>query len=79
VIIGGNASVYPADNYFPPSIDQVGFYSRDTGDYRLATKLPGGAPNPYKNAGTDNRDLGYAHPIDDARIFVRPHAGADHT
>lgn len=50
--VGGNASSAPAGNYFPASFDQVGFVNMSGGDYRLA------AGSPYKNAGSDGRDLG---------------------
>ena len=51
-IIGANASVYPADNFFPVSISDVGFVNDTGGDYHLS------ASSPYKNAGTDGRDVG---------------------
>jgi len=51
-IAGANSSVYPGNNFFPASLDSVGFVNRRAGDYRLA------ASSHYKNAGTDGRDIG---------------------
>jgi hypothetical protein len=50
--VGGPASSYPADNFFPSSIDAVGFVDRQSGNYRLA------ASSPYKRAASDGRDPG---------------------
>jgi len=52
ILAGGNASNYPPDNFFPPSLADVGFADSAGGDYRL------GASSPYRNAGTDGKDLG---------------------
>jgi hypothetical protein len=52
VVVGGSAGQYPSDNFFPSSIDQVGFVNYAGGDYSLASN------SPYKNAGTDSKDLG---------------------
>ena len=52
VIVGGNASNYPPGNFFPKSIDQVGFMDRERGDYRLAKS------SRYTRAGTDGKDVG---------------------
>jgi uncharacterized protein (TIGR03437 family) len=52
VMVGGPSSVYPPDNFFPPSFDQVGFVNRAGGNYRLAPT------SQYKNAGTDGKDIG---------------------
>lgn len=52
-IIGdSNPSYYPANNFFPATIDAVGFVNYAGGDYTLAPT------SPYKNAGTDGLDLG---------------------
>jgi hypothetical protein len=51
-IIGGTSSAYPATNYFPSSITNIGFIDYAGGNYRLAPY------SPYKNAGTDGKDLG---------------------
>ena len=52
VIAGGNPSAYPADNFFPASLNDVGFVDRAGGNYRLA------ASSPYKNGGTDGKNIG---------------------
>src|SRR5438309_1801545 len=52
VIIGGNPSSYPANNFSPPDTNAVGFVNYAGGDYRLA------ASSPYKHAGTDGLDIG---------------------
>ncbi len=52
VLVGASAGQYPGGNFFPSSIDQVGFVNYAGGDYRLASN------SPYKNAGTDSKDLG---------------------
>jgi len=52
VIVGGHALAYPPDNFFPVSLDQVGFANRPGGDYRLAPT------SRYRRAGTDGRDPG---------------------
>jgi len=52
VMVGGHASAYPRGNFFPASLDQVGFTARLGGDYRLA------ASSRYRRAGTDGRDPG---------------------
>ena len=48
----GKASSYPAGNYFPAAISNVGFIDLLGGDYRLASS------SPYRNAGTDGQDIG---------------------
>jgi hypothetical protein len=52
VLAGGNAAKYPATNYFPATLSQVGFVDLTSGNYRLAST------SPYRNAGTDGKDLG---------------------
>jgi hypothetical protein len=52
VIAGANPAFYPADNFFPATLDNVGFVNRAGGNYRLA---PG---SPYKGQGTDGKDPG---------------------
>lgn len=39
-IVGGKASLYPPDNFFPPTYDAVRFVDRAGGDYRLAPDSP---------------------------------------
>jgi hypothetical protein len=49
---GGQAANYPPDNFFPASLDLVGFVSLAGADYRLR------ASSRYKHVGTDGKDLG---------------------
>src|SRR5438552_3072215 len=51
---GGAAATYPSDNFFPASLDLVGFLNLAGGDYHLAPS------SPYKNTATDGRDPGAA-------------------
>jgi hypothetical protein len=55
-LIGGSAGAYPANNYFPASVNQVGFVNFAAGNYALA------AASPYKAKGTDGKDLGVLFP-----------------
>jgi hypothetical protein len=52
VIVGGRQDRYPANNFFPSSIEQVGFISPPHGDYRLA------ASSSYQRAGSDGHQIG---------------------
>jgi hypothetical protein len=52
VLVGGQSSQYPAGNFFPSSMDQVGFTNRVARDYRLLST------SPYANAASDGRDIG---------------------
>lgn len=52
ILAGGSASAYPTGNYFPATLDNVGFINCAGGDYRLAGN------SPYKNAGSDGNDPG---------------------
>ncbi|MFN0087469.1 MAG: BACON domain-containing protein [Blastocatellia bacterium] len=52
VMVGGEAAAYPADNFFPGTFDEVLFQNFAGRNYRL------GAASPFKNAGTDGRDIG---------------------
>src|SRR5207248_915362 len=53
VLAGGPSSVYPAGNYFPAVADwQAQFVDFAGRNYRLV------ATSPFKNAGTDGKDLG---------------------
>jgi hypothetical protein len=52
VLSGGRATSYPANNYFPATLNDVRFVDMAGGNYRLQ------AASPYKNAGTDGRDVG---------------------
>ena len=51
-IVGGLASNFPDNNYFPSSLAAVGFVDRANYNYVLA---PG---TPYVRAGTDGKDVG---------------------
>ena len=52
-IIGANvSSQYPANNYFPSTTTAVGFVDYTNANFALAPT------SPYKNAGTDGKDLG---------------------
>ena len=52
VMAGGDAGLYPADNFYPASLDQAGFVNQAAGNYRLA------ATSPYKGQATDGKDVG---------------------
>jgi hypothetical protein len=52
VIPGAPSSEYPTDNFYPATLDNVGFVNLAGGNYRLA---PG---SPYRNQGTDGKDPG---------------------
>ena len=52
VIVGAQSRNYPQDNFYPGSLDKVGFVDRAKGNYRLT------ASSPYRNAGTDGKDIG---------------------
>jgi hypothetical protein len=54
VLVGVNpfVSFYPPDNFFPASLDDVGFVDLAGGNDRLS------ASSPYKNGGTDGEDIG---------------------
>ena len=49
---GASSSNWPVDNFFPATLDAVGFVNPTGGDYHLSTT------SLYKNAGTDGKDLG---------------------
>jgi hypothetical protein len=52
VIVGGQASNYPPDNYFINSFSEVGFVDMAKGDYRLSSS------SSYRNAGADGKNIG---------------------
>jgi hypothetical protein len=52
VMAGVDPAAYPPDNFFPASLDQVGFLDAGRNDYRLDPA------SPYRSAGTDGKDLG---------------------
>jgi hypothetical protein len=51
-LIGGHKSEYPADNFFPAQLADVGFVGHAKGDYALATT------SQLKQRGTDGKDIG---------------------
>jgi uncharacterized protein (TIGR03437 family) len=51
-IIGGNSALYPAGNFFPDAIGDVGFTDSAAGDYSLL------ASSPLHDAATDGGDVG---------------------
>lgn len=51
-IIGAESKMYPPGNFFPATLNQVGFTDQAGKNYRL---LPA---SPYRNKGTDGRDIG---------------------
>ena len=57
VFIKGSAGGYPAGNFFPPTVTDVGFVNIAGGDYRLS------ASSPYVAAATDGKPIGYSGPI----------------
>lgn len=52
VIAGGLERLYPAGNFFPTSLDSVGFVDRASGNYRLKSD------SLYKGKATDGSDVG---------------------
>lgn len=52
VIVAAPASSFPAGNYYPATMSDVGFVDEAGGNYRLAST------SPYKNGGTDGTDVG---------------------
>jgi len=52
IIIGAQSSNYPPDNFYPTSINLVGFIDFANGNYRL------GLNSPYISQGTDGKDIG---------------------
>jgi hypothetical protein len=52
VIVGGTPDKYPADNFFPTSLEEAGLRDLPGGQYRLIPQ------SPYRRAGTDGSDIG---------------------
>ena len=52
VIVGGQASNYPPDNYFINSFSEVGFVDMANGDYQLSSS------SSYRNGGADGKNIG---------------------
>jgi hypothetical protein len=66
VISGANASMYPAGNYFPSSLNEVSFVDRGRSDYRLAEN------SRYRHLGTDGKDLGATRDGDESTPPTKP-------
>jgi hypothetical protein len=49
---GGEASAYPANNFFPATLANVGFVDLNGGNYRLSPS------SPYAGKGYDGREIG---------------------
>jgi len=52
ILAGGTQAMYPADSFVVASLAEVGFVDLAGGNYRLSTL------SPYKNRGTDGKDIG---------------------
>jgi PKD repeat protein len=52
VIIGGSSNLYPSANFFPATLNSVGFVDAAYADYQLSPA------SVYRNAGTDGLDVG---------------------
>jgi len=52
VLVGAQSSKYPKKNYYPATLDDVGFVDKANGNYQLSDN------SPYKNAAKKNRDVG---------------------
>jgi cellulose synthase/poly-beta-1,6-N-acetylglucosamine synthase-like glycosyltransferase len=52
VIAGGDAQNYPPDNFFPKTLEEVGFHDRERGDYRLKPE------SKFRRAASDGSDVG---------------------
>ena len=52
VIAGGEARLYPPGNFFPPTLDAVGFADAAAGNYRLQPT------SPFRGRATDGKDIG---------------------
>ena len=50
--VGGSSSNYPSDNFFPDSLNDLGFRDMKAGDYALV------ATSAFRSKGTDGRDVG---------------------
>ncbi len=72
VIVGGNAGEYPPDNFFPATLDDVGFTAPGRGSFRLTGR------SRYARTGTDGRapgaDIDVPGPAID-RLSSREHDG----
>ena len=64
VLIGAPAALYPAKNFFPSSVDQVGFVDYADGNFQLASN------SPYKGAGTNSSDIGASLPTAQSALAI---------
>jgi hypothetical protein len=55
---GFDPAAYPPDNFFPPSVSSVGFANYIDGTGQLGEDFHLAANSPYKNAGTNGKDIG---------------------
>jgi hypothetical protein len=69
VIAGGAPERYPGENFFPASLEEVGFVSLAAGDYRLRPDSPLGG------AATDGHDVGV---VFDELLAVLGESAAQH-
>jgi hypothetical protein len=69
-LVDSPAGDYPAGNFFPANIGAVRFVNYAGGNYALA------ANSPYKNAGTDGRDIGAIDRPLNAWRRMRPHVAS---
>lgn len=67
VLVGGPEKSYPMGNFFPATMQDVGFVDYDAGDFRLKPD------SPYAKAGTDGLDVG----ADVAAVLERTAGVAD--
>jgi hypothetical protein len=67
VMIGGQASLYPPDNFLPATSQDVGFVDLAAGNYRLSST------SHYKGSGTDGKDVGAD--IDALDAAMQPRSG----
>jgi GT2 family glycosyltransferase len=52
LLVGGDATIYPRDNFFPATLDQAGFLEGTDGAYRRSPTRR------YRGAATDGLDIG---------------------
>ena len=52
VLVDGPAALYPPGNFFPATLNDVGFVDLTDGDYSLAPS------SPYRNMASDGKDVG---------------------
>jgi hypothetical protein len=66
VIIGGSSKLYPQDNFFPGSFDEVKFVDHKGGNYRLASS------SPFKNGATSGKSVGCDFTLLEAALSGKP-------